>query len=162
MTEKDYNNCVDVNADALFQLARKGQSTEGPFRSYQTRVRELDRSGKLEYLFGTKGAQELRDTISTIDTVLSRAPTGARFEMRTIDIPQMEEGLVRRLFDKVGGIVPYIGPKIKQAAKTRAELSETARKEEIARRELQMLEREVQRAVTPNSMTPSSVNRMAR
>jgi hypothetical protein len=149
-------------ADALFQLARKGQSTEGPFRSYQTRVRELDRSGKLEYLFGTKGAQELRDTISTIDTVLSRAPTGARFEMRTIDIPQMEEGLVRRLFDKVGGIVPYIGPKIKQAAKTRAELSETARKEEIARRELQMLEREVQRAVTPNSMTPSSVNRMAR
>lgn len=149
-------------ADALFQLERKGQSAGKLFRSYQTRVRELDRSGKLEYLFGTKGAQELRDTISTIETVLSRAPTGARFEMQKIDVPLKEDGWVRRLFDKIGGITPFIKSSVREAAKTRAELSEAARKEEIARRELQMLEREVQRAVTPNAMTPTSVNRMAR
>lgn len=149
-------------ADQLFQLARKGQSVDGSFRSYQTRIRELDRSGKLEYLFGKKGAQELLDTVDTIGTVLSRAPTGARFEMSPIDVPLMEEGLVRRLFTKVGGVTPYFGGKIKQAAKTRAELREIARKEEIARRETRQLEREVERAVTPNRMTPSSVNRMSR
>ena len=149
-------------ADQLFQLARKGQSVDGSFRSYQTRIRELDRSGKLEYLFGKKGAQELLDTVDTIGTVLSRAPTGARFEMSPIDVPLMEESLVRRLFTKVGGVTPYFGGKIKQAAKTRAELREIARKEEIARRETRQLEREVERAVTPNRMTPSSVNRMSR
>lgn len=149
-------------ADQLFQVARKGQSVEGPLRSFQTRVRELDRSGKLEYLFGPKGAQEIRDTISTVETVLARAPTGARYEMSKIDVPSMEEGLIRRLFTKIGGAVPYLGSGIKQAAKTRAELREAARKEEIARRETMQLEREVQRAVTPNAMTPSSVNRMAR
>lgn len=149
-------------ADQLFQVARKGQSVEGPLRSFQTRVRELDRSGKLEYLFGPKGAQEIRDTISTVETVLARAPTGARYEMNKIDVPLKEERLIRRLFTKIGGAVPYLGSGIKQAAKTRAELREAARKEEIARRETQMLEREVERAVTPNKMTPSSVNRMAR
>lgn len=149
-------------ADALFQLARKGQSTEGPFRSYQTRVRELDRSGKLEYLFGTKGAQELRDTISTVETVLSRAPTGARFEMKDIDVPLKEDGFIRRLFDKIGGITPFVGPGIREAAKTRKELRKIAREEEITRRETRQLEREVERAVTPNAMTPTSVNRMAR
>jgi hypothetical protein len=149
-------------ADELFQNARKGQSVGGPLRSYQTRVRELDRSGKLEYLFGPKGAQEIRDTISTVETVLARAPTGARYEMNEVNVPAMEEGLVRRLFTKVGGVVPFFGRGIKQAAKTRAELREIARKEEIARRETQMLEREVRRAVNPNSMSPSNVNRMAR
>jgi hypothetical protein len=125
-------------------------------------MRELDQSGKLEYLFGPKGAQEIRDTISTVETVLARAPTGARYEMNEINLPAMEEGLVRRLFTKVGGVVPFFGQGIKQAAKTRAELREIARKEEIARRETQMLDREVQRAVNPNSMSPSNVNRMAR
>ena len=149
-------------ADQMFQLARKGQSVDGSFRSYQTRIRELDRSGKLEYLFGKKGAQELLDTVDTIGTVLSRAPTGARFEMSEIDVPLMEEKLVRRLFDKVGGVVPYFGGKIKQAAKTREELRKIAREEEIARRKTTQLEREVERAVTPNRMTPSSVNRMSR
>jgi hypothetical protein len=149
-------------ADELFQNARKGQSVGGPLRSFQTRVRELDRSGKLEYLFGPKGAQEIRDTISTVETVLARAPTGARYEMNEVNVPAMEEGLVRRLFTKVGGVVPFFGPGIKQAAKTRAELREVARKEEIARRETQMLEREVRRAVNPNLMNPSNVNRMSR
>lgn len=149
-------------ADELFQNARKGQSVAGPLRSFQTRVRELDRSGKLEYLFGPKGAQEIRDTISTVETVLARAPTGARYEMNEVNVPAMEEGLVRRLFTKVGGVVPFFGPGIKQAAKTRAELREVARKEEIARRETQMLEREVRRAVNPNLMNPSNVNRMSR
>ena len=149
-------------ADELFQNARKGQSVGGPLRSFQTRVRELDRSGKLEYLFGPKGAQEIRDTISTVETVLARAPTGARYEMNEVNVPAMEEGLVRRLFTKVGGVVPFFGPGIKQAAKTRAELREVARKEEIARRETQMLDREVRRAVNPNLMNPSNVNRMSR
>jgi hypothetical protein len=125
-------------------------------------VRELDRSGKLEYLFGKKGAQEIRDTISTVETVLTRAPTGARFEMRDVNVPEMEEGLVRRLFTKIGGAVPYFGSRIRQGAETRAKLREAAREKEIARQETQMLEREVQRAVTPNSLTPSNVNRMSR
>lgn len=149
-------------ADQLFQTARKGQSVAGPLRSFQTRVRELDRSGKLEYLFGSKGAQEIRDTISTVETVLSRAPTGARFEMREINVPEMEEGLVRKLFTKLGSLTPYFGTKVKAAAKTREQLRKAAREEEIARRETEMLEREVKRAVNPNSMTPSNVNRMAR
>jgi hypothetical protein len=149
-------------ADQIFQTARAGKPVAGPLRSYQTRIRELDTSGKLEYLFGPKGAQEIRDTISTFDTLLSRAPTGARYEMREVNVPAMEEGLVRRLFTKVGGVVPFFGSGIKQAAKTRAELREAARKEEIARRETQMLAREVRRAVNPNAMNPSNVNRMAR
>jgi hypothetical protein len=150
------------DADALFQNARKGQSVEGPLNQFKIRVRELDRSGKLEYLFGSKGAQEIRDTISTVETVLSRAPTGARFEMREINVPEMEEGLVRKLFTKLGSLTPYFGTKVKAAAKTREQLRKAAREEEIARRETEMLEREVKRAVNPNSMTPSNVNRMAR
>jgi hypothetical protein len=149
-------------ADQLFQTARKGQSVAGPLRSFQTRVRELDRSGKLEYLFGSKGAQEIRDTISTVETVLSRAPTGARFEMREINVPEMEEGLVRKLFTKLGSLTPYFGAKVKEAAKTREQLRKVEREKEIARRETEMLEREVKRAINPNSMTPSNVNRMAR
>jgi len=149
-------------ADELFQKVRRGQSADAPLRSFQTRVRELDRSGKLEYLFGTKGAQEIRDTISTVETVLSRAPTGARFEMRDVNVPEMKEGLVRRLFDKIGPYTPLFGSRIRQGAETRAKLREAAREKEIARQETQMLEREVQRAVTPNSLTPSNVNRMSR
>ncbi len=149
-------------ADDLFQKVRRGAAVDAPLRSFQTRVRELDRSGKLEYLFGKKGAQEIRDTISTVETVLSRAPTGARFEMRDVNVPEMEEGLVRRLFTKIGGAVPYFGSGIKQAAKTRAEARKLEREQEIARRKTQMLEQEVQRAVTPNSLTPSNVNRMSR
>lgn len=149
-------------ADQLFQTARGGKSVDGPLRSFKTRVRELDTSGKLEYLFGPKGAQEIRDTISTVETLLARAPTGARYEMNQINVPLTEEGLVRRLFDKVGGVVPYFGGKIKQAAKTREELRKIAQEEETARRKTMQLEREVERAVTPNRMTPSSVNRMAR
>lgn len=133
-------------ADQLFQAAKAGRSVDGPLRSFQTRVRELDRSGKLEYLFGSKGAQEIRDTISTVETVLSRAPTGARYEME-----QMDDGAIRKLFTALGKRVPYFGPKIEKAAETRA-----------ARRETEILEREVKRAVTPNAMTPTSVNRMAR
>jgi hypothetical protein len=149
-------------ADDLFQKVRRGQSADAPLRQFQTRVRELDRSGKLEYLFGKKGAQEIRDTISTVETVLTRAPTGARFEMRDVNVPEMEEGLVRRLFTKIGGAVPYFGSRIRQGAETRAKLREAAREKEIARQETQMLEREVQRAVTPNSLTPSNVNRRSR
>ena len=149
-------------ADELFQNARKGQSVGGPLRSFKTRVRELDTSGKLEYLFGPKGAQEIRDTISTVETVLSRAPTGARYEMREVNVPEMKESAVRQLFTKLGSLTPYFGPRVKQAAKERATLREAAREKEIARRETQMLEREVQRAVNPNSMSPSNVNRMAR
>lgn len=149
-------------ADDLFQKVRRGQSPDAPLRSFQTRVRELDRSGKLDYLFGTKGAQEIRDTISTVETVLTRAPTGARYEMREINVPEMEEGMVRRLFTKLGSLTPYFGGKIKQAAKTRKEARKLAREQEIARRETQQLEREVQRSVNPNSMSPSNVNRMAR
>ena len=149
-------------ADQMFQIARKGQAVDKPFRSYQTRVRELDTSGKLEYLFGKKGAQEIRDTVDTIGTLLARAPTGARDEMNQINVPLTEERLVRRLFDKVGGVVPYFGGKIKQAAKTREELRKIAQEKETARRKTMQLEREVERAVTPNRMTPSSVNRMAR
>lgn len=149
-------------ADHLFQLARKGQSVEAPFRSYQTRVRELDRSGKLEYLFGKKGAQELLDTVDTIGTVFARAPTGARFEMRDINVPEMKEGLIRRLFDKIGPYSPLFGSRFKQGAETRAKLREAAREKEIARQETQMLEQEVRRAVTPNSLAPSNVNRMSR
>lgn len=133
-------------ADQLFQLAKTGRSVDGPLRSFQTRVRELDRSGKLEYLFGPKGAQEIRDTISTVETVLSRAPTGARYEME-----KMDDGAIQRLFTALGKRVPYFGPKIEKAAETRA-----------AQRETEILEREVKRATTPNVMTPSSVNRMAR
>jgi hypothetical protein len=149
-------------ADQLFQLARKGQSVDGPFRSYQTRVRELDRSGKLEYLFGKKGAQELLDTVNTIGIVFERAPTGARFEMRDVNVPEMKEGLVRRLFDKIGPYTPLFGSRLKQGAETRAKLREATREKEIARQETQMLEQEVRRAVTPNSLAPSNVNRMSR
>ena len=149
-------------ADQMFQLARKGQSVDGPFRSYQTRVRELDRAGKLEYLFGKKGAQELLDTVDTIGTVLSRAPTGARFEMRDVNVPEMKEGLIRRLFDKIGPYTPLFGSRLKQGAETRAKLREATREKEIARQETQMLEQEVRRAVTPNSLAPSNVNRMSR
>lgn len=133
-------------ADQLFQAAKAGREVNKELRSFQTRMRELDRSGKLEYLFGPKGAQEIRDTLSTVDTVLTRAPTGARYEMEKID-----DGAIRKLFTKIGGAVPYFGAGVKQAAKTRA-----------ARRETEVLEREVKRAVNPNAMTPSSVNRMAR
>lgn len=133
-------------ADQLFQAAKAGREVNKELRSFQTRMRELDRSGKLDYLFGPKGAQEIRDTLSTVETVLTRAPTGARYEMEKID-----DGAIRKLFTKIGGAVPYFGAGVKQAAKTRA-----------ARRETEVLEREVQRAVNPNAMTPSSVNRMAR
>jgi hypothetical protein len=133
-------------ADQLFQVAKTGRSVDGPLRSFQTRMRELDRSGKLEYLFGPKGAQEIRDTLSTVETVLTRAPTGARYEMEKID-----DGAIRKLFTALGKRMPYFGQKIEKAAETRA-----------ARRETEILEREVQRAVSPNAMTPSSVNRMAR
>lgn len=133
-------------ADQLFQVASKGQSVDGPLRSFQTRVRELDRSGKLEYLFGPKGAQEIRDTVSTIQTVLVRAPTGARYEMADV-----EEGAMRRLFDKIGKNLPVLGAKIERATEARK-----------ARRETQMLEKEVERAVNPNVMSPSNVNRLAR
>lgn len=133
-------------ADQLFQLVKTGRSVDGPLRSFQTRMRELDRSGKLEYLFGPKGAQEIRDTLSTVETVLTRAPTGARYEMEKID-----DGAIRKLFIALGKRMPYFGQKIEKAAETRA-----------ARRETEILEREVQRAVNPNKMTPSSVNRMAR
>ena len=149
-------------ADQLFQLARKGASVEAPFRSYQTRVRELDRSGKLEYLFGKKGAQELLDTVDTIGTVFARAPTGARFEMRDVNVPEMKEGLIRRLFDKIGPYTPLFGSRLKQGAETRAKLREATREKEIARQETQLLEQEVRRAVTPNSLAPSNVNRMSR
>jgi hypothetical protein len=149
-------------ADQLFQLARKGASVEAPFRSYQTRVRELDRSGKLEYLFGKKGAQELLDTVDTIGTVFARAPTGARFEMRDVNVPEMKEGLIRRLFDKIGPYTPLFGSRLKQGAETRAKLREATREKEISRQETQMLEQEVRRAVTPNSLAPSNVNRMSR
>jgi hypothetical protein len=133
-------------ADQLFQVAKTGRSVDGPLRSFQTRMRELDRSGKLEYLYGPKGAQEIRDTLSTVETVLTRAPTGARYEMEKID-----DGAIRKLFTALGKRMPYFGQKIEKAAETRA-----------ARRETEILEREVQRAVSPNAMTPSSVNRMAR
>jgi len=149
-------------ADELFQKVRRGQSADASLRSFQTRVRELDRSGKLEYLFGKKGAQEIRDTISTVETVLSRAPTGARFEMRDVNVPEMKEGMVRRLFDKIGPYTPLFGSRIKQGAETRAKLREAARDKKIAWQETQMLEQEVRRAVTPNSLTPSNVNRMSR
>jgi hypothetical protein len=149
-------------ADDLFQKVRRGQSADAPLRSFQTRMRELDRSGKLEYLFGPKGAQEIRDTISTVETVLSRAPTGARFEMRDVNVPEMKESAVRQLFTKLGSITPFFRASVKEAAKERETLRKAAREKEIARRETQMLEREVQRAVTPNSMAPSNVNRMAR
>lgn len=133
-------------ADQLFQAAKAGREVNKELRSFQTRMRELDRSGKLDYLFGPKGAQEIRDTLSTVDTVLTRAPTGARYEMEKID-----DGAIRTLFTALGKRMPYFGQKIEKAAETRA-----------ARRETEILEREVQRAVNPNAMTPSSVNRMAR
>lgn len=133
-------------ADQLFQAAKAGREVNKELRSFQTRMRELDRSGKLDYLFGPKGAQEIRDTLSTVETVLTRAPTGARYEMEKID-----DGAIRKLFTALGKRMPYFGQKIEKAAETRA-----------ARRETEILEREVKRAVNPNAMTPSSVNRMAR
>jgi hypothetical protein len=82
--------------------------------------------------------------------------------MRDVNVPEMKEGMVRRLFDKIGPYTPIFGSRIKQGAETRAKLREAARDKEIARQETQMLEQEVRRAVTPNSLTPSNVNRMSR
>jgi hypothetical protein len=72
---------------------------------FKTAVRELDQDGKLDYLFGKKGAQEVRDLMDT--TILVNAPLrGAANYSNT------SSALVRSL-DKLGsgfiGRIPVVG-----------------------------------------------------
>lgn len=73
---------------------------------FKTAVRELDQDGKLDYLFGKKGAQEIRDLMDT--TILVNAPLkGAANYSNT------SSALIRSL-NKLGsgfiGKIPVIGP----------------------------------------------------
>jgi len=73
---------------------------------FKSAVRELDQDGKLDYLFGKKGAQEIRDLMET--TILVNAPLkGAANYSNT------SSALIRAL-DRVGvgllGKIPLIGP----------------------------------------------------
>lgn len=73
---------------------------------FKSAVRELDQDGKLDYLFGKKGAQEIRDLMET--TILVNAPLkGAANYSNT------SSALIRSL-DKLGsgfiGKIPVVGP----------------------------------------------------
>lgn len=73
---------------------------------FKSAVRQLDQDGKLDYLFGKKGAQEIRDLMET--TILVNAPLkGAANYSNT------SSALIRSL-DKLGsgfiGKIPVIGP----------------------------------------------------
>jgi len=75
-------------------------------------VAELDRDGKLEPLFGKKGAEEIRDTVKTA-TDLYSTPKGTVNSSNTASA-------MEKVLDKlsgVGGGVPLVGPAIKYASK---------------------------------------------
>jgi len=75
-------------------------------------VNELDKTGKLDYLFGKKGAEEIRDTVKVATDIYTN-PVGTVNTSNTAS--RMEQVL-----DKLagyGGDVPVVGSAIKFAAK---------------------------------------------
>jgi hypothetical protein len=84
---------------------------------FKTAVRELDQDGKLDYLFGKKGAQEIRDLMDT--TILVNAPLkgAANYSntssalMRSLD--KLGSGFIGRI-PVVGSITEYSFEKLKQ------------------------------------------------
>jgi hypothetical protein len=84
---------------------------------FKTAVRELDQDGKLDYLFGKKGAQEIRDLMDT--TILVNAPLkgAANYSntssalMRSLD--KLGSGFIGRI-PVVGSLTEYSFEKLKQ------------------------------------------------
>jgi hypothetical protein len=84
---------------------------------FKTAVRELDQDGKLDYLFGKKGAQEIRDLMDT--TIMVNAPLkgAANYSntssalMRSLD--KLGSGFIGRI-PVVGSLTEYSFEKLKQ------------------------------------------------
>ena len=85
---------------------------------FKTAVRELDQDGKLNYLFGKKGAQEIRDLMET--TILVNAPPkGAANYSNTASaiigaLDRYGAGIVGKLPFGIGQIAEYSFEKAKQ------------------------------------------------
>lgn len=85
---------------------------------FKTAVRELDQDGKLDYLFGKKGAQEIRDLMET--TILVNAPPkGAANYSNTASaiigaLDRYGAGIVGKLPFGIGQIAEYSFEKAKQ------------------------------------------------
>lgn len=75
-------------------------------------VGELDKDGKLEYLFGKKGAQEIRDTVE-VATDLYSQPKGT---VNTSNTASAMEKVLDRMSGTFGG-TPMVGSAIKYVAK---------------------------------------------
>lgn len=75
-------------------------------------VGELDKDGKLKYLFGEKGAQEIRDTVS-VATDLYSQPKGT---VNMSNSASAMEKILDRMSGTFGG-APMVGSAIKYAAK---------------------------------------------
>ena len=85
---------------------------------FKTAVRDLDQDGKLDYLFGKKGAQEIRDLMET--TILVNAPVkGAANYSNTASaviraLDNYGSGILGKLPFGVGQLADYSFEKLKQ------------------------------------------------
>ncbi len=67
-------------------------------------VRELDSSGKLDYIFGKKGAQEIRDLNETVQTAYTAPPGTINYSSTAGIVVQALEKLERSVIGKIPGV----------------------------------------------------------
>ncbi len=84
-------------------------SSGKPFPSparFQAVIRELDSSGKLDYLFGKKGAQELRDLNATVQTAYTAPPGTINYSNTAGLVTKALETLESSIVGKLPGVGP--------------------------------------------------------
>lgn len=92
--------------------ANSAGDTVGSQAKMKTIIQELDDEGKLEFLYGKKGAQEIRDTLD-VATDIYTTPAGT---VNSANTASAMEKVLDRMAGAVGG-TPIVGHAVKYAAK---------------------------------------------
>lgn len=106
-------------------------------------IRELDSDGKLDYIFGKPGAQELRDLNATVQTAYTAPPGTVNFSNNAGAIIEALNKLGDSLLGKIPGVKPVVD-----------HLGERSRTKKITR--------QVEDALYPNADVPDATGKAPR